>query len=130
MTDGFLERWGRCSQVCVLGIFSSDLSGMAEDRTCPGVGSSPGGCSDAQSGPELRPHSYLAAIRSGLDDLEAGSSYGGGQQLCPYAAAGECRFGDACVYLHGDVCEICRLRVLHPFDPEQRKAHEKVQCPA
>lgn len=107
-----------------------NLSGMAEDRTCPGVGSSPGGCSDAQSGPELRPHSYLDAIRSGLDDLEAGSSYGGGQQLCPYAAAGECRFGDACVYLHGDVCEICRLRVLHPFDPEQRKAHEKVQCPA
>uniref|UniRef100_A0A8C6DQQ4 E3 ubiquitin-protein ligase makorin-2 n=1 Tax=Moschus moschiferus TaxID=68415 RepID=A0A8C6DQQ4_MOSMO len=102
-----------------------NLSGMAEDKTCPGLGSSPGGCSDARSGPELKPHSYLDAIRSGLDDPEASSSYGGGQQLCPYAAAGECRFGDACVYLHGDVCEICRLRVLHPFDPEQRKAHEK-----
>nr|KAF6335477.1 makorin ring finger protein 2 [Pipistrellus kuhlii] len=46
--------------------------------------------------------------------------------LCPYAAAGECRFGDACVYLHGEMCEICRLQVLHPFDPEQRKAHEKI----
>ncbi|XP_052491727.1 E3 ubiquitin-protein ligase makorin-2 [Budorcas taxicolor] len=103
-----------------------NLSGMAEDKSCPSMGSGPGGCSDAQSGPELRPHSYLDAIRSGLDDLEASSSYGGGQQLCPYAATGECRFGDACAYLHGEVCEICRLRVLHPFDPEQRKAHEKV----
>ncbi|XP_055460207.1 E3 ubiquitin-protein ligase makorin-2 isoform X3 [Psammomys obesus] len=66
------------------------------------------------------------AIRTGLDDLEASSSYSNEQQLCPYAAAGECRFGDACVYLHGDMCEICRLQVLHPFDPEQRKAHEKM----
>ncbi|ERE77131.1 putative E3 ubiquitin-protein ligase makorin-2 [Cricetulus griseus] len=75
----------------------------------------------------MKPHSYLDAIRAGLDDLEASSYYSSNeQQLCPYAAAGECRFGDACVYLHGDMCEICRLQVLHPFDPEQRKAHEKM----
>uniref|UniRef100_A0A8C8WDX1 E3 ubiquitin-protein ligase makorin-2 n=1 Tax=Panthera leo TaxID=9689 RepID=A0A8C8WDX1_PANLE len=103
-----------------------NLSGMAEEKTCPSVVSNPGGCSDLQNGPEMKPHSYLDAIRSGLDDLEASSSYSSEQQLCPYAAAGECRFGDACVYLHGEVCEICRLRVLHPFDPEQRKAHEKI----
>uniref|UniRef100_A0A9L0T1J6 E3 ubiquitin-protein ligase makorin-2 n=1 Tax=Equus caballus TaxID=9796 RepID=A0A9L0T1J6_HORSE len=103
-----------------------NLSGMAEEKTCPSVVSNPGGCSDPQNGPEMKPHSYLDAIRSGLDDLEASSSYSTEQQLCPYAAAGECRFGDACVYLHGEVCEICRLQVLHPFDPEQRKAHEKI----
>lgn len=79
----------------------------------------------------MKPHSYLDAIRSGLDDLEASSSCSSSeQQLCPYAAAGECRLGDACVYLHGDMCDICRLRVLHPFDPEQRKAHEKVKTQA
>uniref|UniRef100_A0A9L0KD00 E3 ubiquitin-protein ligase makorin-2 n=1 Tax=Equus asinus TaxID=9793 RepID=A0A9L0KD00_EQUAS len=103
-----------------------NLSGMAEEKTCPSVVSNPGGCSDPQNGPEMKPHSYLDAIRSGLDDLEASSSYSTEQQLCPYAAAGECRFGDACVYLHGEVCEICRLQVLHPFDPEQRRAHEKI----
>ncbi|KAM6161590.1 E3 ubiquitin-protein ligase makorin-2 [Erethizon dorsatum] len=104
-----------------------NLSGLAEDKTPSGVAPShPGGYSDPQPGPEMKPHSYLDAIRSGLDNVEAGSSYSSEQQLCPYAAAGECRFGDACVYLHGDVCDICRLQVLHPFDLEQRKAHEKV----
>ncbi|XP_025233638.1 probable E3 ubiquitin-protein ligase makorin-2 isoform X2 [Theropithecus gelada] len=103
-----------------------NLSGMAEGKTQPSMVSNPGSCSDPQPSPEMKPHSYLEAIRSGLDDVEASSSYSNEQQLCPYAAAGECRFGDACVYLHGEVCEICRLRVLHPFDPEQRKAHEKI----
>lgn len=103
-----------------------NLSGMAEEKAYPSVVSNPGGGSDPQSNPEMKPHSYLDAIRSGLDDLEAGSSYSSEEQLCPYAAAGECRFGDSCIYLHGQVCEICRLRVLHPFDPEQRKAHEKI----
>lgn len=99
---------------------------MDEEKACPSVVSNPGG-NDAQSSPEMKPNSYLDAIRSGLDYLEASSSYSSEEQLCPYAAAGECRFGDACVYLHGEMCEICRLQVLHPFDPEQRKAHEKVK---
>lgn len=103
-----------------------NLTGLAEDKTPPSTVNNPGGCSDPQTSPEMKPHSYLDAIRTGLDDLEASSSYSNEQQLCPYAAAGECRFGDACVYLHGDMCEICRLQVLHPFDPEQRKAHEKM----
>ncbi|XP_003507392.2 probable E3 ubiquitin-protein ligase makorin-2 isoform X1 [Cricetulus griseus] len=104
-----------------------NLTGLAEDKSVPSTVNNPGSCSDAQTSPEMKPHSYLDAIRTGLDDLEASSSYSSNeQQLCPYAAAGECRFGDACVYLHGDMCEICRLQVLHPFDPEQRKAHEKM----
>ncbi|KFO27462.1 Putative E3 ubiquitin-protein ligase makorin-2 [Fukomys damarensis] len=104
-----------------------NLSGLAEEKTPPGTAlSNPGSCSNPQLGPEMKPHSYLDAIRSGLDDVEASSSYSSEQQLCPYAAAGECRFGDACVYLHGDMCDICRLQVLHPFDSEQRRAHEKV----
>ncbi|KAM6215353.1 LOW QUALITY PROTEIN: E3 ubiquitin-protein ligase makorin-2 [Rhynchocyon petersi] len=103
-----------------------NLSGLVEDKARPCVVSSPGGCSDPQNSLEMKPHSYLEAIRSGLDDLEASSSYATEQQLCPYAAAGECHFGDSCVYLHGELCEICRLQVLHPFDLEQRKAHEKI----
>ncbi|XP_023561711.1 probable E3 ubiquitin-protein ligase makorin-2 isoform X1 [Octodon degus] len=104
-----------------------NLSGLAEEKTTPGMAPShPVGYSDPQPGPEMKPHSYLDAIRSGLDSVEAGSSYSSEHQLCPYAAAGECRFGDTCVYLHGDMCDICRLQVLHPFDSEQRRAHEKV----
>uniref|UniRef100_A0A8C2M112 RING-type E3 ubiquitin transferase n=1 Tax=Cricetulus griseus TaxID=10029 RepID=A0A8C2M112_CRIGR len=97
-----------------------NLTGLAEEKSVPSTVNNP-------TSPEMKPHSYLDAIRAGLDDLEASSYYSSNeQQLCPYAAAGECRFGDACVYLHGDMCEICRLQVLHPFDPEQRKAHEKM----
>uniref|UniRef100_A0A8C0N5V9 RING-type E3 ubiquitin transferase n=1 Tax=Canis lupus familiaris TaxID=9615 RepID=A0A8C0N5V9_CANLF len=43
------------------------------------------------------------------------------KQLCPYAAVGEYRYGENCVYLHGDSCDMCGLQVLHPMDA----AHEK-----
>ncbi|XP_049617410.1 probable E3 ubiquitin-protein ligase makorin-1 isoform X1 [Syngnathus scovelli] len=47
------------------------------------------------------------------------------KQLCPYAAVGECRYGLNCVYLHGDVCDMCGLQVLHPTDNNQRSDHIK-----
>uniref|UniRef100_A0A672QE55 RING-type E3 ubiquitin transferase n=1 Tax=Sinocyclocheilus grahami TaxID=75366 RepID=A0A672QE55_SINGR len=45
------------------------------------------------------------------------------KQLCPYAAVGECRYGLNCAYLHGDVCDMCGLQVLHPSDSSQRSQH-------
>lgn len=48
------------------------------------------------------------------------------KQLCPYAAVGECRYGLNCAYLHGDVCDMCGLQVLHPTDNNQRSEHTKV----
>lgn len=48
------------------------------------------------------------------------------KQLCPYAAVGECRYGINCAYLHGDVCDMCGLQVLHPADKAQRSEHTKV----
>uniref|UniRef100_A0A8D0L349 RING-type E3 ubiquitin transferase n=1 Tax=Sphenodon punctatus TaxID=8508 RepID=A0A8D0L349_SPHPU len=47
------------------------------------------------------------------------------KQLCPYAAVGECRYGENCVYIHGDVCDMCGLQVLHPVDTAQRSLHIK-----
>ncbi|MGH0120567.1 UNVERIFIED_CONTAM: hypothetical protein FKN15_009354 [Acipenser sinensis] len=47
------------------------------------------------------------------------------KQLCPYAALGECRYGLNCAYLHGDVCDMCGLQVLHPSDTTQRSQHIK-----
>jgi len=46
--------------------------------------------------------------------------------MCPYAAAGECRYGVNCAYLHGDVCDMCGLQVLHPTNNTQRSDHTKV----
>lgn len=48
------------------------------------------------------------------------------KQLCPYAAVGECRYGLNCAYLHGDVCDMCGLQVLHPSDTSQRSQHIRV----
>ncbi|XP_048205757.1 E3 ubiquitin-protein ligase makorin-1-like [Perognathus longimembris pacificus] len=47
------------------------------------------------------------------------------KQLCPYAAVGECRYGENCVYLHGDACDMCGPQVLHPMDAAQRSQHRK-----
>ncbi len=52
------------------------------------------------------------------------------KQLCPYAAVGECRYGINCAYLHGDVCDMCGLQVLHPTDNAQRSEHTKVTLTA
>ncbi|XP_043932348.1 probable E3 ubiquitin-protein ligase makorin-2 [Protopterus annectens] len=75
---------------------------------------------------EYKPQSYLEAIRSGLADPVPENPVVDSHQLCPYAAAGHCHYGDTCLYLHGDVCDICQLMVLHPFVPEQRKMHKKM----
>jgi E3 ubiquitin-protein ligase makorin len=107
----------------MLVLTDSNLTGLAEDKTPPSTETSPGGCSDPQTSPEMKPHFYLNAIRTGLMLLqEASNSCSNEQQLCSYAAAGECQFEDACVYLHGDMCEICRLQILHPFDPRAKES--------
>ncbi|NXR28765.1 MKRN2 ligase, partial [Cinclus mexicanus] len=101
-----------------------DLCGSSEEKQRP---SAPGAmvcCSDPGDSEEAKPHSYLEAICSGLEEPGAGGFPGAAEQLCPYAAAGTCHFGERCLYLHGQLCEICGLQVLHPFDQEQRKAHE------
>ncbi|XP_072296185.1 E3 ubiquitin-protein ligase makorin-2 [Eucyclogobius newberryi] len=70
------------------------------------------------------PQSYVDATRSGLQ--APGSAAPDSAQLCPYLLMGECRYGDGCVYLHGDRCEVCGLHLLHPTDAEQRREHEKL----
>ena len=47
-------------------------------------------------------------------------------ELCPYAAQGECRYGEMCTYVHGEMCEMCGKQALHPSDKELRDKHTKV----
>ncbi|XP_078517549.1 E3 ubiquitin-protein ligase makorin-2 [Lissotriton helveticus] len=103
-----------------------DLSGLTEDKSLSNSAYDPSFCNDQIESLEAKPHSYLDAIRSGLTEFDEGGPYPDGQQMCPYAAAGTCHYGESCLYLHGELCEICDLQVLHPFDQEQRKAHEKM----
>ncbi|NXF06137.1 MKRN2 ligase, partial [Smithornis capensis] len=104
-----------------------NLCGSGEEKPQPAAPGEGPSCSEAPESLEAKPHSYLEAICSGLAEPEPEPGpAGAGEQLCPYAAAGPgpCPFGERCPYLHGLVCDICGLRVLHPFDQEQRKAHE------
>ena len=48
------------------------------------------------------------------------------KELCPYAAHGVCHYGDNCVYIHGDQCDLCGKAVLHPGDREQQEKHKEV----
>uniref|UniRef100_A0A8C3TUY9 E3 ubiquitin-protein ligase makorin-2 n=1 Tax=Catharus ustulatus TaxID=91951 RepID=A0A8C3TUY9_CATUS len=102
----------------------ANLCSSSEEKQQPSAPGADVCCSDPGDSEEAKPHSYLEAICSGLEEPGAGGSPGAAEQLCPYAAAGTCHFGERCLYLHGQLCEICGLQVLHPFDQEQRKSHE------
>lgn len=77
---------------------------------------------------------YAAATKTRTDDSAETSSAeisneaaNAGDLLCPFAAKGECRFGEQCAYTHGDLCELCGMAILHPTDQEQRENHMKVK---
>ncbi|KAF3690380.1 putative E3 ubiquitin-protein ligase makorin-2 [Channa argus] len=105
--------------LCVDSMFGGQADGLGSEVTTPASAAVP--------------HSYVDAIRTGLDTsaqeqdppLEGGA-YQDLPQLCPYAAAGHCYYEERCTYLHGNLCDVCGLHVLHPHDPEQRKVHEKM----
>ncbi|KAE8612894.1 hypothetical protein XENTR_v10013036 [Xenopus tropicalis] len=105
-----------------------DLCGASVEKAHPDPALRPGCAADPPvSELEAKPHSYLEAICTGLDETPIPSAYPDApQQLCPFAQAGGCHYGESCPYIHGNVCEICGLQVLHPYDQEQRGHHEKL----
>lgn len=86
-------------------------------------------CSNQNKNLEVKPHYYLDAICSGLEDPVAESSCGDREQLCLYVVEGMWHLGECCLYLHKVMGELCGLQVLHPSNQEQRKAH-KMMCMA
>lgn len=57
---------------------------------------------------------------------EAASEEG---KLCPFMDMnGMCMYHSkgACRYLHADICDLCGVPALHPFDQEKRKKHTQV----
>ncbi|XP_059143402.1 probable E3 ubiquitin-protein ligase makorin-1 [Physella acuta] len=45
--------------------------------------------------------------------------------ICPYYAQGACHFEEKCAYIHGDLCDMCGMPRLHPYDALQREAHQR-----
>lgn len=52
------------------------------------------------------------------------------QPICPFAAkTGTCETiesGNFCPYIHGELCDLCEMPVLHPYDEQQREQHRAV----
>lgn len=76
------------------------------------------------------PFSYSNAVETNSDNPKA-LIIGDGMDphadptklLCPFFAQGHCPYEDECAYIHGDICELCGMPVLHPTDLVQRQAH-------
>ncbi|XP_062584064.1 probable E3 ubiquitin-protein ligase makorin-1 [Saccostrea cucullata] len=75
------------------------------------------------------PASYAKATKDEESDLSlcfGEEPVSSGQLLCPYLAKGVCPYDSECEYIHGDMCEMCGLAVLHPTDKIQRQEHIKL----
>ena len=83
-------------------------------------------CSTGASPPlSTEPKTYAKAV-----DPHAGQSTRialSMSELCPYLLMGECHYAEECVYIHGDMCDLCASNCLHPTDEAQRNDHIKVQ---
>lgn len=71
-------------------------------------------------------------IDAGVAAMAVHGQTAGEQLLCPYrrelGAEGVCRYGDRCIYDHGELCDMCGRYVLSPTDAAQRKRHEEVRA--
>ncbi|XP_047625426.1 probable E3 ubiquitin-protein ligase makorin-3 [Phacochoerus africanus] len=72
----------------------------------------------------MAPPIYVAPPQ-GLLTVREQFALGQRQQLCRDAIMGQCFRGPSCMYLHGDMCDLCGLKVLHPFDGAQRADHRR-----
>lgn len=70
----------------------------------------------------LRNRSYAEAVNAA-----AIAEKNANRKLCPYVNKdGICRNLTDCTYLHGELCDMCSRRILHPYNEEQRKRHRQV----
>ncbi|XP_055882335.1 putative E3 ubiquitin-protein ligase makorin-4 [Biomphalaria glabrata] len=55
--------------------------------------------------------------------LDDSGIHGSIQDLCPYNDMDECPYQDDCLFVHGDLCNVCRMPRLHPLDLNRRIQH-------
>nr|CAB3263859.1 ZF(C3H/RING)-1 zinc finger protein [Phallusia mammillata] len=71
---------------------------------------------------------YSSAVKTGIDKEASPSTLCSKfDELCPYALNGDCSNGENCAFLHGLMCDMCGLNILHPTDVKQQEKH-KEEC--
>ncbi|CAK8679242.1 unnamed protein product [Clavelina lepadiformis] len=74
--------------------------------------------------------SYSSVLKQGLDTSPDPGQVSASQkfdEICPFALNGECEYGDQCAFVHGLLCDMCNLYILHPDDLHQQAQH-KEEC--
>ncbi|XP_071134159.1 probable E3 ubiquitin-protein ligase makorin-1 [Mytilus edulis] len=71
------------------------------------------------------PASYAAAVEPTTESSSPCIVKGSKDLLCPFLAQGHCPYDEECEYLHGNICDMCGLAVLHPENKSQREEHQK-----
>uniref|UniRef100_A0A5S6R0Y4 RING-type E3 ubiquitin transferase n=1 Tax=Trichuris muris TaxID=70415 RepID=A0A5S6R0Y4_TRIMR len=66
--------------------------------------------------------SYADAIADGLAKEPVEEQI----QMCGYFITGDCPWGDACPFVHGEVCELCQRPVLIPGNSELNAEHRRI----
>jgi len=75
-------------------------------------------------GDKARPKSWAQVVNTGLTYPGMELSISQAESLlCPFYKVGECRYGEGCAYIHGDICDYCGQASLHPTHLDQRRAH-------
>jgi len=71
-----------------------------------------------------KPRSWAQVVNTGVTypGMEMTSSQAE-SLICPYFKVGECRYGDSCAYVHGEMCDYCGNNSLHPTHLDQRRLH-------
>lgn len=69
--------------------------------------------------PRCSDESYSSALKSGLPPQPKEENF------CALAVEGECLNGDNCPLIHGLICDMCNLYLLHPTDKSQQDKHRQ-----
>ena len=98
---------------------SASLKANTVNKSCnpPATSSS----SNTSPAPKTWAHVVNAEAMAQMTIAEASA------QLCPFGVVGECRYGDMCAYVHGEICDLCQKAALHPTHQEQRRQHQYVR---
>ena len=75
--------------------------------------------------PDIFDENYVEYLKR-RNEASASTASNAVSVICPYFEKSlECPFGANCEYTHGDVCDICNMACLSPFDEVQREAHKR-----
>ncbi|RNA16321.1 E3 ubiquitin- ligase makorin-1, partial [Brachionus plicatilis] len=103
---------------------------LTEEEPKPAQAQAPSSYFEALTGKQLAPEpndlDLCVFDPAHTGHLKRQQTNAAASSLCPYFEKSlECPFASSCQYMHGEVCDVCSMACLHPFDSAQRDQHRK-----